>query len=68
MAGLCDLKLQEKLQFNADLTLEEALEVARRDEMIKRQLKEQQNKTVKADVIRTRGNYQYQSHRQGDCG
>ena len=38
VAGLRDLKLQEKLQFKRDLTLKTALEYARRDELIKGQV------------------------------
>ena len=54
VAGLRDRKLQEKLQFKKDLTLESALENARRYEMVKRQVSEQQEKRVVADEVKER--------------
>ena len=48
IAGVNDPQLQEKLQFQRKITLEQAVEYARRHEMIKQQLQEQQGGGTKA--------------------
>ena len=63
VAGLTDIKLQEKLQFKLDLTLETALDMARRHEMIKKQVKEQQGQSLEADEVRSRGHGGHGGHR-----
>ena len=41
--GLVDSEISEKLQLEDDLTLEKAISIAKRDDSVKRQLKEQRN-------------------------
>ena len=56
IAGVNDPRLQEKLQFQKKITLEQAVEYARRHTMIKQQLQDQHGGSMKsADEISTRG-------------
>ena len=63
IAGLKDDKLQEKLQFMPDVTLERAVDYSRRWEMLQEQLKQQRSDTATASEVRTRG-YRGRGHGQ----
>ena len=72
VAGLRDLRLQEKLQLTVDLTLNKAVEIARRHEMIKSQVQEQNHTKLEADAVRShhkfrgrgRGRHGHQRYQQ----
>lgn len=65
IAGLRDQKLQEKLQFTADITLEGAVEYARRWESLQNELEQQRSSELQTDEIRHRNGRRGRSYGRG---
>ena len=68
--GVSDRELSEKLQLQADLTLENAVKQARQYESVKKQLEEQRKLGEKVDAVRAKGHaaFHAQAQRRGGKG
>ena len=65
IAGIKDSKLQEKLQFQANITLEKAVGYARRWEALQEQMRQQHGPSVSANEVSHRGRSKGRGRGQG---